>query len=129
MEPVEVVSGLRELADFIERDPDFAELYWPGPALLFVASWEKDAAARFGDLARRLGGHRTKSVTERHIEVTRQFGPISIQVYTSREVMCERVVVGTETVEIADPEAPKVKVDREVVEWKCSPLLGPEEVG
>lgn len=107
----EAVAGLRELADFIERDPDFADLHWPGPALLCVPSWEKGAAARFRDLVRRLGGHRTKSVTERYIETTRQFGPIGIQVYTAREVVCERVVVGTETVE------------SEVVEWECSPIL------
>jgi hypothetical protein len=38
--------------------------------------------------------------------------------------VCERRVVGVETVEIPDPQAPMVKQTREVVEWVCAPILG-----
>jgi hypothetical protein len=42
------------------------------------------------------------------------------EVYT---VNVERVQVGTETVEISDPTAPTITVDRPVYEWRCPESL------
>lgn len=63
-----------------------------------------------------------------YARVFRRFGShVELEVWAPRSAVCERVVVGTETVEIPDPDAPKVTVEREVVEWRCSPLLAAGE--
>lgn len=120
------IAGLRELADFIEDNPEFAELA-DTTLNLYVANWYEDADRQFADLARKLGGHRTKSANERYLHVTRMFGPLEVSVFTNREVVCERVVVGTETVEVPDPNAAKVTVEREIVEWECKSILNGDE--
>lgn len=52
-----------------------------------------------------------------------QVGGLHVQAYANRNSVCERVVVGTETVEVPDPNAPKVPEVVELVEWRCRPLL------
>lgn len=61
-------------------------------------------------------------------------GGVELHVYADRDAVCERVVVGTETVTktVKDPEAlaavPEIEVTEQVeqVEWICSPLLAVE---
>lgn len=122
----DTVKGLHDLADFIEAHPDLNWSYLKGSARAIVGDkesfaefaaipggWEKDA---YGDES---GGNFT---------ITRKFGPVEFQVITSRNQVCERVVVATEMVAVPDPEAlaavPHTFVEREIVEWKCNPILG-----
>ena len=57
----------------------------------------------------------------------RAFGPHTLKAWSTHDRVCERVVVGTETVtrEEPDPEALKqvptvtVTEEREVIEWRC----------
>lgn len=49
---------------------------------------------------------------------------LKLDVQVEREAVCERVVTGTETVTIpAKPAQPERTETREVVEWRCEPLL------
>lgn len=55
---------------------------------------------------------------------------VVVELTTSREAVCEQVVVGEETVEVPDPElvaeVPTVTITRPVTEWRCpDSLLGP----
>lgn len=51
-------------------------------------------------------------------------GQLQLLVQVRRDAVCERVVVGTETVTIPAVEAQPARTEeREVVEWRCQPLL------
>lgn len=52
------------------------------------------------------------------------FFGVSFEILTDRGAVCKKVVTGTETVEVPDPEyvapeVPKVTVEQDVVEWVC----------
>lgn len=87
--------------------------------------------ATLADCARRLAiGAPLGAVTKQHddygyVRVNRAFGTVAIEAWAGREQVCTRKVVGTETVEVPDPDAPRVKVERDVVEWECEPILAP----
>ena len=52
-------------------------------------------------------------------------GPVKLTVLVERDAVCERVVTGTETVTVPAVEAQPERVEtRDVVEWRCLPLLG-----
>lgn len=55
--------------------------------------------------------------------ITRRFGKVELTLYASREAVCERKVVGVEKVQVPDPDAPTIEVEREIVEWECAPIL------
>ena len=46
-------------------------------------------------------------------------GRVKVVVFAPRGV-CERVEVGTEVVEVPDPDAPKIRQERPVYEWRCA---------
>lgn len=50
-----------------------------------------------------------------------------VEVFASREQVCERVLVGTETAEVPDPDAPTITVERPVFEWRCGSILSDAE--
>ena len=117
-----LIAGLRELADHLEQEPELAlHLATYGPDRFLVYT---DDADRFRTLASALGGDREKNATDSYMTVTRRFGPgIEVLVYTDRSTVCARRVVGTETVEVPDPDAPKVTIERPVYEWDCASVL------
>ena len=122
----EYVDGLRALADFLEAHPDLIEIHLPATFHVFPGSDK----AKFARLALQLGTSE-KSVDSSWYNVERSFGPHKICVATSRSNVCEKIVVGSETVEIeeADPEVvaalPKTKrtVTVEKTEWLCPESL------
>lgn len=67
----------------------------------------------------------TKTTGDEYIRVTRTFGAANLEAWTARATTCERKVVGVETVMVPDPEhvVPLVAVEREIVEWDCTPIL------
>lgn len=114
-------NALRSLADFIEDKPELAGAY--SNLRILVSAGGEDEMAR---LVRQLGGARTKEGTDKYLCVVRDFGAdVAIEVFTHREEVCEAVVVGTETVEIPDPDVdvPTITVERDVIRWECSPVL------
>ena len=122
----EYIRGLRDLADFLDERPevDVSELDTAARVFWYVREDE------LADAARTLG-RAEKTADESYVKLERRFGPHVVQAYTAHEGVCERVVVGTETVtrEVPDPElvaeVPTITVteEREIVEWRCPPSL------
>jgi len=108
-------SGLRELADFIDAHPDFGAY----KQSYYIFTYNKEKFAR---LARQLG---TAEKTEcgDYYSITRWFGPHALQLTIGREMVCERVKVGTRIVAKPDPDAiakvPTIDVEEDIYEWKC----------
>lgn len=128
----DLVTGLRGLADFIEREPEFARMIAP---VTLYAWMTPDSPAEFAQMALRLGTF-DKGADDSFFNADKQFSPrLTLQLTARRELVCERVVVGVEEVEILerDPQRvdeamasiPFVKSTRtiETVEWVCPPSL------
>lgn len=129
-------AAFRALADLIETNPQLAsDLYLAQILAMPLHNPEvTDQRARLAEWATAAlqhGAKFTKEVAGDRFTGVVDFGAFSIQVLADRDQVCERVVVGTETVTktVPDPAAlaavPEVEVTEEVekVEWVCKPLL------
>lgn len=129
----EYVDGLHALADFLAAHPDLIGQYTTG---VTVYRWvgalgdddddDDDVPAVMARLAREIG-RAAKNVAGDYFNLNREFGPHTLQITASREQVCERVVTGTETVEVTGPDpdvvaklpqVTRVEV-RDVVEYLC----------
>lgn len=134
-------TGLRALADLIENNPEL-----PLPNYLsHVNVWYAHTVETFraiGFAAARAKLPIEKQYTEYNANLQIACGPITVRALALRETVCERVLVGTDTeiVEEPDPEAPLVtipdptvtkRVERTVerYEWRCAPVdaIDPEK--
>lgn len=129
------ITGLRALADALEQQPELPLPYDGTLSELSVFTQTKAEAAAY---ARLLPGKVDKAVTDDRnygFQLLGALHGLRVRVYAPREQVCERVVLGTETVtrEVPDPEAlaavPTTTVTETVekVEWRCTPLLAPTE--
>jgi len=132
-----LAAGYRHLADLIESEQ--APIPVNPSVSLFLSHGvtpvdEQPAAAR--DLMRALGGGRyEKDVTSAggSLILRGMCGGLPVDVWVTRDAVCERVVVGTdevtETVPVGEDTRPVETVSRTVerVEWHCAPLLGAAE--
>ena len=102
-------EGLRALADFLDAHPELKEPF--GVTVLSMA--ENIDKLRLG--ARALG-QCDKVFNGEWFSVEKMFGPIKFEIYSRRELVCERIVVGKREVPAHEEE---------IVEWTCSndPLL------
>lgn len=117
-------QALRAMADHIEANPALAGEDYSSVRLKL---WPENGND-FTDVVSALGGKRTKKAVGEYMEVTRDFGAnVAIEVNCQRGLVCTAKVVGSETVEVTDPDAPKVTVTRPVIEWECSPILAEVE--
>lgn len=130
-------DGLRALAAFIEANPQFADMFdttFSYSGINAHISRFEDKAAVMGEVARvavRAGATVDKKINDQWHNLVVRFGAVKFEVLAYREEVCERVVVGTETVtkRVPDParlaEVPEVEVTETVerVEWRCTPLL------
>lgn len=109
--------------------PHVAELKWflhisnrGGPA-------EQKATAQ--TIVRTLGGTWDKSFDDTSADFTQRRDGLALRVTVTRDAVCERVVVGTETVTIpaqpATEAQPEQTVEREIVEWRCGSILAEDE--
>lgn len=127
----EYVAGLRTLADLLEQQPDL-QLPATGRTTAVYVIADGDQKAQLADWARAMTGRKTKDASDAYFSLEGKVGGLDVIVIANREDVCERVVVGTRDVveEAPDPEAvaalPKTTVTRteEIVEWRCSPVLG-----
>lgn len=93
----------------------------------------KAVIADFSRRARRAGAEMTKDVTDDYAGANLTFGNVTLAVYSQREQVCERIVVGTREIEVEEPDpellakVPTVKRTKKVedVRWECTPLLAP----
>lgn len=98
---------------------------------IYVSKYEDDAPAEMARIARVLADGAPKGgvvkVQDHYFRLQRRFGSVLLEVWTTRDAVCERVQVGTETIETPDPEAlaavPTVTEERPVYEWRCAPIL------
>jgi hypothetical protein len=84
---------------------------------------QRDAAQR---ILRAIGGKWAKNPWDDRFDFKQpNYRPgVNLAVYTHRDQVCERRVVGTEEVTVPAVEAqPERTETREVVEWDCSPVL------
>ena len=110
-------QGLREIADFYDAHP---ELKLPYNDNISVYNLKGEELADFA----RAMGKAEKVVDDWSFQLVKTFpSGRTLRTYTGRENVCERVVVGTETVAaqlIPAKEAVLIPATtKEVVEWRC----------
>lgn len=127
------IAGLRRLADVLEAHPDIPLPYhgsWAGITIHYLH--DEDARANMAAAARAFGGTWDKTASEgersEYFDLTTKLaGGLLLELTAYRSAVCERVVVGVETVtkQVPDPAAPLVEVSEvvETVQWKCAPVL------
>lgn len=122
---VELVRGLRDLADYVERYPDL------------IGSWHDidinvfcDDKAALADAARQHGPVEKMFKSDKWFYLRKNFGPrVHIDFNITRDKVCRKEIVGKKTVVLPAEEA---KLEREVVveetRWVCDePILTREE--
>lgn len=130
-----LADKLRAAADLIEAHPGL-----PVPVVFAYSSgqvdvtWQlmngatkdtqRDAAQQ---ILRAVGGKWQKKPWDDRFDFEQDRDGLNLQIYTHRDQVCERRVVGTEAVTIpaseAIPAQPERTEEREIVEWDCSPVL------
>lgn len=133
----EHIVSLAPVVHWLEQHPELADarVAWAvrEDISLLISSHEADSAERFAAAVRALKDGAPIGTVRRRDDDTmtrfeRTFGDVTVSVYTLRSAVCERVVVGTETVEIPAVEAAPARTEeREVVEWHCRPVLADTE--
>ena len=75
-------------------------------------------------IVRAIGGKWDKVELGDTFHFRQTIGAVELDAYADREAVCERIVTGTETVTIAArPAEPERVEEREIVEWRCEPIL------
>jgi hypothetical protein len=135
----EYTWGWAKLAQFLADNPDIADTahVFSDKAMVYLSPAD-DAVSRLADYTRRgmrAGARVEKSYDDNYGKVLLHFGPVHLQVYSHRDEVCERVVIGTREVveEVKDPEAlaavPTITQTRteDIIRWECKPLLAGEQ--
>lgn len=123
----EIAAGLRALADFLDAHPELpAPIYLTDTSVWFPHGEEIPALIRAA-LASGVEVVKHDSVAQRNIEL--RFGAVGAMALVNKSEVCERVVVGTEVVQVPDPAyiPPLIETTVEKTEWRCRPLLAPAE--
>lgn len=127
---VDYIDGLRQLADLLAENPDLPLPYHGnGGELLWIIVNDPNQRATLAALARALPGKVKKGVRGDAFDLNGQLAGLRVQVIARRDEVCERRVIGTETVtkSVPDPsvQVPLVEVTEtvETVEWVCGSLL------
>lgn len=74
-------------------------------------------------LVKAWAGRVDKGYRDDYLHVTGERGGLIVDAWAMRDKVCELVEIGTETVQVPDPDAPLVTVTRPKTEWRCSPIL------
>lgn len=124
---------LRAAADLIEAHPELpaatvfayssgsVDVTWN----LMNSDGTKDDQRTFAQrILREIGGKWRKHPWGDRFDFEREYQGLNLQICTQREQVCERRVVGVETVTVPAVEAqPERTEERELVEWDCLPVL------
>lgn len=125
-----VAVTLRAIAAWLESHPEFTlgGVYYEDRVLVVRDFTPKGET--LAELARSLGGRWQKDANERDtgddalFKLTQEIAPgARAELIAWRSEVCERVVTGTKTELVPDPDAPLVEREVETVEWRCVPLL------
>jgi len=118
------VSALRDLADFYDARPT---LPIPCTSRLDVFALQPEDTHR---IAKLLGKSRKEVIGDSLFVLKRQFGQFSLEFNWTRETVCERIVVGTEQVEVPVMVQQGTKTEtRDKVEWRCPKITAPKLEG
>jgi len=118
----EIVKGLRELADFVERT-DF-----PINPFRVLSGW--NSVADFTEQLKKLGSF-DKKIDDVHVRCIKKFpGGIEFEVYILKNLTCKRILKETRII----PATPEIIIPAEqereenIYEWECpESLLGLNE--
>jgi hypothetical protein len=133
-EVVDFVAGLHDVAAFLARNPEVCDRVSPVRFYVAVYDYEDAPAKQKMQEYARLLAPCEKHYEGRDFELRKSFGPHTLTVYTNRENVCTKRIVGTKQVErttytveqqqIRDA-MPTVTVyeDEDIVEWECPPSL------
>jgi hypothetical protein len=122
-------EGLRQLADILDANPDLPLPYYGSKSseLLWIARRDEDHRAVARIFARAIPGTIAKNPRDTAIDLVGQIAGLYVQLIVDRDQVCERIVTGVEVVEMpaseAIPARPAQTIEREVVEWRCEPIL------
>lgn len=125
----EQIQGLREMADWLEAHPELPETYF-GATGVFV-TYNRNQKADLAVVALAMG-ESVKDYTDSSFMLAKKFmGGITITYCTAREIVCERVLVRTQTVPAhvipAQPETLVPEREEPVYEWRCGSILAPQK--
>ena len=131
----EMAGGFRDLANFLEDNATFL----PDDISVDVSSWlyhrynqEITPKEQVALVARAAFGTEAKIAKEYNdfsFKLRLTFGPVGYTVSSRREEVCTATVTGTENYEVEervgedDRPLETVTKTRDVVEWKCDPIL------
>lgn len=121
-------AALRRAADLIEEHPDL-----PHPVITSYSAgnveidWmihrDDNQRGLMKQIRQSLGGVWEKVPAGQYYMLRQDREDVRLTITTDREQVCERVVVGTETVTIPAVEAQSERTEvREIVEWRCEPV-------
>lgn len=130
---LKVATDLRALADFVEH----AHEAIPEEGLNIKVQtyvWHNNekggpVAERFAPLIRAGLAHKVvdgvrKDYSGNYFELHLDIGGIDYEIWCTREAVCEKRVIGTETVtEKIAVKFEEREIEKEIVEWDCHPLL------
>jgi len=125
-----LANDLREFADFLDNyGHDIPDVNVDVSSRVWSWTSASDVPTAIA-LALRAGMKGADEVRKKYSDdffrLYLSFGDLEYRVSCDRDEVCERTVVGTETVmELAPPEGEWTEkpVEKEVVEWVCNPLL------
>lgn len=133
-------DGLRALAAMLEANPELSELFeYPLRRVLVPLHAEHPdpvtTLAKVARAAKACGAKITKDANDKYFNLTAIWPGVTFLAYIERELVCERVVTGTETVTTTVPDpallakVPTVEVTEvvELVTWRCPPLLAGDQ--
>lgn len=128
---VEYIEGLRALADLLEANPGLELPYHGSSTDMLIVPSRGTQRAVLASWARALPGRKSKGANNNLYQLSGALRGLKLQVLCSRDEVCEKRVLRTETVTetVPDPEyvaaAPLVEreTEREVVEWICTPSI------
>jgi len=118
---LEQLNDMRRLLDWLEQHPSVPLPTEFDNGLNIFRLDTKDEAIQ---LAKTFGSCE-KRFNENMLYLTKRFGSTKLTALFTRSNVCERVVVGREVV----PEQVTAAYEREIVQWKCEPILEPNGDG
>lgn len=107
-----LITGLRDLADFLEQHPQVEGPY--NPTLNAFADLAQVRAATH------MSGTWTKEYISNWVAYRKQFGPVTLDLNIDRDQVCRKVQTGTKRVDAVEAH------DEPVFEWICDD--GPAEL-
>lgn len=134
MSSAEYVEKLRTAVDLIAAHPDLptpcvfaysgsdaVEVTWQ---LMNDLDAKDDQRGVAQQILRAIGGKWDKNPWGNRFDFEQDYHGVRLEIFTHRDQVCERVVIGTEQVTIPAIEAVPERVEeRELVEWRCEPVL------